>query len=329
MGAWKRWLPPAIAAACLLIGLFILDWVVMDAGIGTLHISPRGSELCLGHACGDAPARGVTWSVLSKLALGGGVLSAVGLVIVAVFRFLGTDPAYFGKAAAWSCAATATVSVIALIAVAPDSLGDYSAGGLVTVVAAAFGIGVRTDHGGAAFDGGASAVPIRSTATVKAPVDPAPAKVPRLNPVGPVATDAARGALRFVVVDGSITPTGLSLRLERNVERTIAWSDILEVAARRMPPDPPYEKTTFVDLVTTSAPVRLLPSSRLDYAALPGGMAPNTRENWRRLVALAREHNSAITIEAESAEFFAGGRDAPMFPAWKKFLEWDRRYDAG
>jgi hypothetical protein len=85
---------------------------------------------------------------------------------------------------------------------------------------------------------------------------------------------------------------------------------------------------TFVDLVTKAGPVRLVPSSRVDYATLPGGMAPNTRENWRRLVALAREQNPAIAIEAESADFFAGGRDAPMFTAWKKFLEWDRRYDS-
>lgn len=302
MGEWKRWLPPAIAAACILVGLFLLDWV-------------------------DAPAHGATWKFLSKLALGAGVLAAVGLVVVAVFRFLGTDPAYFGKATAWLCAVTAGVSVIALIASAPDSLGDISAGGIVTIVAAVFGIGVRTDQGGGAFDGGRSAVPIRSSATVKPPVEPGPSKVARPSPVAPVGADAARGALRFVVVDGSITATGLTLRLERNVERTIAWSDIVEVAARRMPPDPPYEKMTFVDVVTTTAPVRLLPSSRLDYASLPGGMAPNTRENWRRLVALAREHNPAIAIEAESAEFFAGGRDAAMFPAWKKFLEWDRRYD--
>jgi hypothetical protein len=328
MGEWKRWLPPAIAAAAILIGLFVLDWVVMDAApFGTLHISPLGSELCIGPACADAPSRGSTWGILGKLALGGGVLAAVGLGIVAAFRFLGTDPAYFGKATAGLCALTATVSVLALIAVAPDSVGDYSAGGLVTIAAAAFGISVRSGGSGGAFDGGASAVPIRSTATVKPAADAAPAKVARPNPVGPVASDAARGALRFVVVDGTITPTGLTLRMERNVERVVAWSDIVEVVARRMPPDPPFEKLTFVDLVTASGPVRLLPSSRLDYASLPGGMAPNTRENLRRLVALAREQHPAIAIEAESADFFAGGRDALMFAAFKKFQEWERRYD--
>lgn len=327
MGEWKRWLPPAIAAVVILIGLFVLDWVVIDAGLGTLHVSPLGSELCFGQSCGDAPSRGSTWGILSKLALGGGVLSAVGLGIVAVFRFLGTDPAYFGKATAWLCAATTVLTVVSLIAVAPDSFGDYSAGGLVTIVAAGFGISVRAGGTGGAFDGGASAVPLRSTATVKPPADGAPSKVARPNPVGPVASDAARGTLRFVVVDGTITPTGLTLRMERNVERVIAWSDVVEVVARRMPPDPPYEKLTFVDLVTTSGPVRLLPSSRLDYASLPGGMAPNTRENLRRLAALAREKNPAIAIEAESGDFFAGGRDALMFTAFKKFQEWERRYD--
>lgn len=327
MGEWKRWLPPAVAAACLLLGLLLLDWMVIDAGPGSVHVSPTGTELCFGSVCRDAPARGSTWSFLSRLALGLGLLSTAGLGVVAFFRYVGTDPAYFGKATAWLCASTATVSFLALIAAAPDSVGDYSAGGLVTMVAAIVGFGARTSHGGGAFDGGRSAVPIRSTATVAPPVERAPSKIARPNPVGPVAADAARGAVRFAVVDGELTAAGLTVRLERNVARTIAWSELVEVAARRLPPDPPYEKMSFVDLVTASGPIRLLPSSRLDYAALPGGMAPNTRENWRRLVALAREHNPAIAVEAESAEFFAGGRDAPMFPAWKKFLEWDRRYD--
>lgn len=328
MGEWKRWLPPAVAAACMLFGLLLLDWVVIDTGLGTLHISPRGADHCFGSVCRDAPARGATWGLLSKLALGAGVLGAIGLVVVAVFRYLGTDPAYFGKAAAGLCAATAAFSVIALIAVAPDSMSDYSAGGLLTIVAAGFGISVRTNVSSGTFDGGRSHVPVRSTATAGATGDASPSKVAQPNPVRPVAADAARGDVRFVVVDGTITSTGLAVRFARNVERTIAWTDLVEVAARRMPPDPPYEKMTFVDLVVAggAAPVRLVPSSRLDYAALPGGMAPNTRENWRRLVTLARERNPAIAIEPESADFFAGGRDAPMFTAWKKFLEWDRRY---
>ena len=94
-----------------------------------------------------------------------------------------------------------------------------------------------------------------------------------------------------------------------------------------MPPDPPYEKTAFVDLVLVDhRPVRLLPTTRLELAELPGGVAPSTKENWRRLVARARAHNPTIEIEAESRDFFAGGRDPLMFPALRLFGEWDRRY---
>jgi hypothetical protein len=323
MGEWKRGLPPAVAAVCVLIGLLVLDWVVIDTGgLGTLHVSPTGADLCFGSACADARVQSATWRLLSKLALGAGVLGSVGLGIVAVLRFLGADPAYFGKAASGLCAATVAFSVVALIAIAPDSMSDYSAGGLLTVVAAAYGITVRVSSVSGAFDGGRSHVPIRSTAVVNAPAGVA--APPTAAVVAP--RPASRSDVRFVVVDGTITPEGLNVRLERGVERTLAWRDIVEVAARRLPPDPPHDKATFVDLVTTTAPVRLVQTSRLDYAALPSGMAPNTRENWRRLVALARGKNPAIVIETESADFFAGGRDAPMFTAFKKFQEWDSRY---
>ncbi len=328
MGDWKRWAPPAIAAVALLIGLFLLDWVVTSTPLGSLHLAPRQSDLCLGSMCAHVANPAKTWGWLSSVALGLGILSAVGLLIVAVMRFLGADASVFGKPVAALSAATAAVSVVALVAVAPDSFSDYSLGGLVTVVAALVGIGARANPAGAnAFDGGRSAAPIRSTAQVQVPPgSAAPAKV---APAAALRAGPSSGGLRFVVLDGTITATGLTLRFDRQIERTIAWADLVEVAVRRMPPDPPYEKVSFLDLVVAGAPpARLLPTSRLEYAALPGGMAPNTRENWRRLVALARERNPAILVEAQSAEFFAGGRDAPMFPALKKFTEWDRRYDA-
>lgn len=347
------WLPPAAAAVAIALGVLVLDWVVVDSQLGlSVHIGPRALELCSPGGCVDGPHAGKPFAALPTAVFVLGLTTALGLIGVAVARVTHTELGPIAAAVSWVAVATAVAAVLAIIYLAPDSLGDLGAGFPLTLVGAGVGITARGTPIAGAFDGGRSKAPIRSTATVAAtpPATPparpaatpydlaagAPAAAPtgtplsktaRPNPVGPAAVDATRDALRFVVQDGAITADGLTVRVARGGERTVAWRELIEVVARRMPPDPPYEKTTFVDLVVADGPpLRLVPSTRLDYAALPGGQAPNTKENWRNLVALARQHNPGIAIEADSADFFAGGRDAPMFPALKKFVEWDRRY---
>jgi len=348
------WLWPAVAAVAVALGVLVLDWVVIDVDTGlTVRVGPRSVELCASAGCVDGRHAGKPFAALPTAVFVLGLGTALGLLGVAVARFTHTELGPLAAAVSWLAVGTAVAAVLAIIYLAPDALGDLGAGFPLTLVGAAIGIGARGTPTAGAFDGGRAKAPIRSTAAAAspapapalpsrpapssydldqaAPATPAPArplsKTARPNPVGPAAVDATRDALRFVVQDGAITATGLTVRVARGGERTIAWGELVEVVARRMPPDPPYEKTTFVDLVVADGtPLRLVPTSRLDYAALPGGQAPNTKENWRALVALARQHNPAIAIEPDSADFFAGGRDAPMFPALKKFVEWDRRY---
>lgn len=347
------WLPPAAAAFAIALGVLVLDWVVIDLDLGlSARVGPRSIEVCTSAGCTAGRHAGKPFAALPTAVFVLGLATALGLIGVAVARFTSTELGPIAAAVSWSAVATAVAAVLAIIYLAPDSLGDLGAGFPLTLVGAGVGITARGTSIAGAFDGGRSKAPIRSTATVAAPpTSPPPArpaatpydlgaaapatpppgkplsKTARPNPVGPAAVDATRDALRFVVQDGAITADGLTVRVARGGERTVTWRDLVEVVARRMPPDPPYEKTTFVDLVVGDGPpLRLVPTSRLDYAALPGGQAPNTKENWRNLVALARQHNPAIAIEADSADFFAGGRDAPMFPALKKFVEWDRRY---
>ncbi|MBL8623465.1 MAG: hypothetical protein JNK64_19295 [Myxococcales bacterium] len=346
------WLSPAAAAIALALGVLVLDWVVIDIDLGlSAHVGPRSIELCSPGGCVDGRHAGKPFAALPTAVFLLGLVTALGLIGVAVARVTHTELGPIATAVTWASVATAVAAVLAILYLAPDSFGQLGAGFPLTLVGAVVGIGAGVTPTLGAFEGGRSRAPIRSTAVVAAPAAAPPArpaatpydlaagapaapppgkplsKTARPNPVGPAAVDATRDALRFVVQDGAITADGLAVRVARGGERTIAWRDLVEVVARRMPPDPPYEKTTFVDLVVADGPpLRLVPTSRLDYAALPGGQAPNTKENWRNLVALARQHNPAIAIEADSADFFAGGRDAPMFPALKKFVEWDRRY---
>ncbi len=317
MGEWKRWAPPAIGAAMVVAGILLFDWANLHEGREMyLRLSPASDELCFLGKCVDAAGQRATWGFLSKLVLGIGVLAALGLTAVTVKRYTHAPPGPLDVAVRGCCVALAVLAVCAAIATGA-SLGDLGPGAPVTLIGAVLGFGAGSrGFSAGAFDGGVSARPI---------VPVAVAQTARPDPVraAPVRSDG----VRFVIAGGTLEAGGLRVRVERGAERMVAWSDIVEVVARRLPPDPPYDKTTFVDLVVRDGPpVRILPTSRLDYAALPGGMAANTRENLRRLVALAREHHPAIAIEAESAEFFAGGRDAVMFPAFKKFAEWDRRY---
>jgi hypothetical protein len=122
---------------------------------------------------------------------------------------------------------------------------------------------------------------------------------------------------------GSIEGDGL-----RADDRVIPWSELAYVVARRLPPDPPWEKAMVVDLVPAAGPpVRLTASTRIDCTRLPDGAAPTAKENWRRLVTLAADRNPAFRVERTSVAFFEGG-EAPMFPAWKRFLDYDARYGA-
>lgn len=367
MEAWKRAGGPALAAVLVLVGVLVIDWANVAQPFGlSARLAPWGSEVCGGDelqaVCFPLGRGHGAWKMFARSVGALGVLTAAALVLLAVLRAMALDPAPLERARRWLCVSLIATSACAVVATGA-SFGELAAGGPLTAIGAL--VGLVSGAGGldGVFGGGRSIRPIRSTATVagasadpyrqpgvlpapapvrraaapitepererRAPAAPSPSKgAVQLAPAAPVAADATRGALRFVVAEGTLTTTGLIVRLDRGEPRALRWSDIVEVVARRMPPDPPYEKTAFVDLVTAAGPpVRLLPTTRLDLAALPGGIAPNTKENWRRLVAHARAHNPNLALEADSAPFFAGDRDPPMFPALKKFVEWDRRYD--
>jgi len=103
------------------------------------------------------------------------------------------------------------------------------------------------------------------------------------------------------------------------------WSDIVRLVARRMPPDPPYEKVLFVDVVLgADDPVRLLPTTKINYNAVPGsGMS--SKENLRLLGAFIRGHNPAVQWP-ESEGFFERNEIPIAFAVLRHFADYDARY---
>lgn len=149
----------------------------------------------------------------------------------------------------------------------------------------------------------------------------------RLPYTAPPTFDAARQTLRFVVAEAAIGETGLAVTLEDHRKLDLAWKVFTRASARQLPPGAPYDKLIVVDLCTQGgAPLRFLPSTRVNYADLPGGAAPNSRENLRRLVAHVKEQQPTFGVEHDSAEFFAGGREPPALATLKQFVTYDEQY---
>jgi hypothetical protein len=320
MGRWKPVGLPAAVAALLAAGAWLDWWTDSAEPLGvTLRVALYGARLCGGDRCMPFPGFD-TWSVVGAIALVVIGVTAAGFAASAAMIASGRDAAGLTRAIQKGCTASMAVVGIALLDAIVQYGGAPSWGGLVALAGALLGMvagsAVATED---AFGAARTAAPV--------PVAAAPSKVARPAPVAPVAADAAKGALRFVVKVGEPTAPGLRVELESGAAREIAWAEVVRVVVRRLPPVPPFEKTAFLDLVTAAGPVRLLPSSRIDFAKLagPGRVAPGTKENWRRLIAAAREVNRAIEIEAESALFFAGG-EAPMFAAIKLFVAYDQQY---
>jgi len=143
----------------------------------------------------------------------------------------------------------------------------------------------------------------------------------------PPTFDAARQTLRFVVADAAIGPDGLVVTLEDHRKIDLPWRVFTGAAARQLPPGPPFDKLIVVDLGTIGgAPLRFLPSTRVNYAELPGGAAPNSRENLRRLVAHVKTQQPTFGVEHDSAAFFAGGREPPALMSLKQFMTYDEQY---
>lgn len=308
---------PAIAAL-LLIGAPWLTWWTATEGSGELEMTMRASLYdatgCVREACmpvGPVPG---AWHVIGLVALA--ILTATGIAAgVAATRALadrGTDEIMRWVGIGGRAALAVTIGALGY-AVGGKS-GVPSLGGALAAAGAVLAMVAAAEHGTAdGFGDARSRVPVRV-----APV----ARVPRTPGGGEIRSLAD---LRFVVKTGTLVEGGLTVELASGARRTIAWTDVTEVVVRRLPPDPPFEKTAICDLVTGAGPLRLLPTSRIDFASLPRGAAPSTKENWRRLVEVARAANPAIAIERESAAFFAGG-EAPIVAAIKRFAEYDRRY---
>lgn len=122
---------------------------------------------------------------------------------------------------------------------------------------------------------------------------------------------ALRGKLKYVAAVAELSATGLDARREDGSTRIVAWPDIVGIVARRLPPAPPYDGVTFVDLVSTAgSTVRVLPWTRLTGDRVEG----EGDERARSLVQLVASRCPDAQIDPATRRFLGSKGTAAQLP---------------
>ncbi|MEZ4367170.1 MAG: hypothetical protein R2939_12935 [Kofleriaceae bacterium] len=286
--------------------------VLLAAATGAeVRQSPTTTALCVGSTCREVSAN----SLLGTFVHWGGLLLAAAMALSLALRLRGGSPpaalARGGAILAFAVGAAAVLVLLSMSGRVPGYDGSIGAGALVTLAGvialgftalrelpgmttAADGSGAATAAGGGAGGagrglesaGGERARPVggrrrhrgrRGPAWRRAEGGAAGVGPRRWRPMPPGRRCGSWRRPSRSRMPGSRSSTCAARRAGQ-------WSRIERAVARRLPPDPPFDKLTFLDLVTDrGTPVQVLPSTRVNYVALDGGQAPNGRENFRRL----------------------------------------------
>jgi hypothetical protein len=150
---------------------------------------------------------------------------------------------------------------------------------------------------------------------------------------GPAGIDSARKALRFIAHKVEIRPESLVATMPNGEIRDVSYADVARIVTRQLPPDPPWDGAFFIDIVPHPDasggrdPVRIFPTTTVNYAAVPGGSSPSRLDNTRRLTAFLRDKCPAAAIDDATAEFIRGPKVPLRFVNMTQFLEYDTAYD--
>ena len=344
MGERKRLAAYAVAMAGLVLAL-VVHWWTLEAMGATAEIGLREVTICFGDLCttGPLPADG-QFAAVAKITHVVILADLVALAALSVLTLLGAPIAdRLAKPAGALSAALGLLIVLCFFTIdapmgqAITGIRFGLLGALSAVVAGSSAAMIDLEHpDGPPIETSVLAAAREATPAPRVATAPAPKATldyqrqidaASRSGLGPASVDVGRTALRFVVDRGTITPEGLVVRTVDGDDRTVAWSELAVVVVRRLPPDPPFSKLLLIDLATTSGPpIRLLPSSRLDWRQLPGGAAATARDNARKLIALVRSENSSVIVETASQEFVDSGAEPSIFGSMRQFAEYDARY---
>jgi hypothetical protein len=144
-------------------------------------------------------------------------------------------------------------------------------------------------------------------------------------PQAPAKPEASvRGKLSFATTTVALTSNGVDATCETGATKAVAWSDVVGVVARRLPPDAPYHGETFVDLVSTSgSTLRILPWTELTGELLQGSEGPIERA--RAFVQLVASRCPGAKLDAATRTFLGSRGLAAQLPDAALLAQHDAR----
>ncbi|HEX2879394.1 MAG TPA: hypothetical protein VHO25_07635 [Polyangiaceae bacterium] len=143
----------------------------------------------------------------------------------------------------------------------------------------------------------------------------------------PSTRSASRDVLRFAAPKCELSSLGLRVVSLDGTVKEVSWVEIAGLFARRLPPEPPLDGKVLIDVVLRSGlPIRIAPSTMMNFALLPGQAAPSRLENLRRMLQHIAEHCPHLSVDPGTRTFMESQQAPPAFRSLNEFAEYDASY---
>jgi hypothetical protein len=145
-----------------------------------------------------------------------------------------------------------------------------------------------------------------------------------LAPAKPQPPAPAHGPIKYAALRVELTTQGLRGMREDGLDKQIAWNEIAGVIARRLPPEPPFDGATFIDLVSSAgSTIRILPSTRI-VGGLP--LPDASTERARAFLQLVAAQALEAKLDAATRLFADSDGQAAQLPTAAMLAVHDERY---
>lgn len=146
---------------------------------------------------------------------------------------------------------------------------------------------------------------------------------PRAHTAGSIPLDDQPVPIRYAVTSLQISPDGFEATRDSGARGTVAWSDVVGIVVRRLPPEAPYDGIPVVDLISTpGATVRITPATRVVGASL---RATSPEDDARAFAKLAIQRSPNARLDAATRTFLEGRTAIAQLPDAATLAEHDRR----
>lgn len=137
--------------------------------------------------------------------------------------------------------------------------------------------------------------------------------------------------LRFVAKTLTISDQGVVASFEAGAAQELPFGQLKQLVARRLPRELGHGQALLLDLVSTEtpdSPIRILPTTAVNYQYLPEGESSDPSINARRLASLMLALQPDLAMDEGSKLFVAGSGTGLPFKSVDHFWEYDSRYPA-